>query len=703
MGFLAPWFLAGLAVLGVPVYIHLLRRHVTTPRPVSSLMFFERGIQSSVRHRRLRYLLLFALRTALLLLLVLAFANPFVRRASAGPQARLLLVVVDNSFSMRAGSRLSDAKHAALQLLASRPGSQRAQVMALGQRPVVLTQPIQDPAALRSAVESIEPGDSHGNFGELARGLRAIAENASTPIELHLFSDLQKTGMPENFAGMVLPANVSLVLHQVGKISAKSPIPNWTVESVDAPAQLADPKDLKTSRVQAVIAGYGTPAATRTASLVVNGAVIATQKVNVPANGRDKVEFQPLEVPYGLSRCAVKIDSADGFPADDAAVFAVKRSDPERVLFVHQGSDSRSPLYFGDALTAAAPGSFLLQSIRAEQSADIDPSKYAFVVLSDAVTLPSIFENALSRYVRGGGGVLIAAGISAGSHAHIPVFGESVLNASYYSRDGGFATVGQTDLSHPAMNEPAQKVGTALDTTAQAAPGKDAAGWSDLKFFYAAQLPADHSRVMARLTDGTPVLLDKQIGEGHVLLLASGLDGITNDLPLHPAFVPFVDRTARYLSGSGRLGGSRLVDSYVQLRSAPVPATAQANDQPRSVEIVDPDGRRPLSLAEAASIQTFQLTRAGFYQIRFANGKSALIGVNPDRRESDLAVIPEDILELWTKGSGSTSTQPASIAADPKRNNAHSLWWYVMLLTLVAAVAEAIVASRYLGTQREEA
>jgi hypothetical protein len=77
--------------------------------------------------------------------------------------------------------------------------------------------------------------------------------------------------------------------------------------------------------------------------------------------------------------------------------------------------------------------------------------------------------------------------------------------------------------------------------------------------------------------------------------------------------------------------------------------------------------------------------------------------VNPDRRESDLAVIPEDILELWTKGSGSTSTQPASIAADPKRNNAHSLWWYVMLLTLVAAVAEAIVASRYLGTQREEA
>ena len=66
---------------------------------------------------------------------------------------------------------------------------------------------------------------------------------------------------------MELPANVSVVLHPVGTIAT----PNWTVESVTAPTQLADPKDPKKSRVQAVIAGYGTPAASRTVSLVVNG------------------------------------------------------------------------------------------------------------------------------------------------------------------------------------------------------------------------------------------------------------------------------------------------------------------------------------------------------------------------------------------------------------------------------------------------
>ena len=87
MGFFAPWFLRGPAAVGLPVYIHLLRRQTTTPRPVSSLMFFERGIQSSTRHRRLRYLLLFTLRALLILLLALAFARSVSAAVVGGPRA----------------------------------------------------------------------------------------------------------------------------------------------------------------------------------------------------------------------------------------------------------------------------------------------------------------------------------------------------------------------------------------------------------------------------------------------------------------------------------------------------------------------------------------------------------------------------------------------------------------------------------------
>ena len=696
MGFLAPWFLVGLAALGLPVFVHLLRRHTTTPRPFASLMFFERGTQSSTRHKRLRYLLLFSLRFMLLLLLALAFANPFIRRTSAGARGTLLIVAVDNSFSMRAGTRFADAKQAAAAVLAAKPAAQKAQIMALGEQLQVLTQPTDDAGVLHAALESIQPGDSHGNFGELGHGMRALAETVHTPIELHLFSDMQKTDMPANFADMVLPGNVKLVLHPVVKDSAKNAIPNWTVESVTAPAQLADPKDLKVSRVQAVIAGYATPAATRTVSLVVNGKAIATRKVSVPANGRVTVEFKPLDVPYGANRCEIRIDdAADSFPADDAAVFAVKRSDPERVLFVHAANDTRSPLYFGAALASAASSSFVLQSIDADQSTDIDPTKYTFVVLSDTMSLPTIFENSLAHAVRGGSNVFIATGLSASRPTYIPIFDEKTAAAHDYARSSGFATVGSTDLTHPAMHD---VPGSNAASGADAATAASSADWSNLKFYYAAAVDPAHSRVVARLADGTPLLLDKQLGEGHVLLLASGLDNLTNDLPLHPAFVAFVARTADYLSGNDRISGSRLVGSFVQLRTA----TTKSGDHLGNVEVVDPDGHRPLSLSEASTIQSYPLTRAGFYQIRFANGKEALLAVNPDPRESDLETIPDDILALWSGSAGSSEpVAPATVTVE-KTSVPFSLWWYVMLFALAAALAESIIAANYLGTHREE-
>jgi hypothetical protein len=206
------------------------------------------------------------------------------------------------------------------------------------------------------------------------------------------------------------------------------------------------------------------------------------------------------------------------------------------------------------------------------------------------------------------------------------------------------------------------------------------------------------ARVAARLGDGTPLLLDKQLGEGHVLLFTSGFENLTNDLPLHPVFVAFVDKAARYLSGSERLSGSRLVDSFVQLRSAVEPVGEVA-----SVEVIDPDGRRPLSLSEARTVQTFRLARSGFYQIRFANGRDAVIGVNPDRRESDLESIAPDVQQLWSGSKGEAPKQTTTVAEDQAKYRPVSLWWYVMLLTLVVVLAETVLASGHMGTQREDA
>src|SRR5580698_707160 len=447
MGLFAPWFLAGLAGLALPLYLHLLKRLKSPPKQVPSLMLYESHTVSSTRHRRLNYLLLLSLRLLVLLALILAFANPFINRDAARLASnRLVLLVVDNSFSMRAGTRLNDAKDAAMSVLSSK-GDARAQVAAFGSQLRLMTQPIEDPSALRAAVQAIQPGDGHGNFGELARAVRGMAEAVHTPIEFHLFSDMQRGDLAATFSDMALPANVTLVTHAV---VAKAQ-PNWTVESVDAPGQVWG-KDAKPVHVQAVIAGYGTPAAQRTVSLVVNGKTTATRTVAVPANGRASVDFPSLEVPYGFSRCEVKIDAADGFPADDLRRFAIQRSDPQKALLIHTYGENRSPLYIGAALAAAAQSAFIVESVQANEGADRTPSNYAFIVLSDLSSVPSLLENSLTQYVRAGGSLLIAAGTSAGGRQQIPIFGAHIIETRDYSRvPDRYMAVGSSDSSYPAV------------------------------------------------------------------------------------------------------------------------------------------------------------------------------------------------------------------------------------------------------------
>jgi len=672
MGLFAPWFLAGLAGLALPLYLHLLKRQTTQPKPVSSLMLFESRTQSSTRHRRLRYFLLLSLRLAVLFLLILAFANPFFNRnASAIAANRLVLLVIDNSFSMRAGSRLADARQAALAVLSAK-GAARGQVAAFGSNLRLMTQAIEDQAALRAAVEAIPPGDGHGNFGELARAIRAMAESVRTPIELHLFSDLQRSSLAATFSDMALPANVKLVLHAV----VSKAQPNWTVESVEAPGQVWG-KDAKPVHVQAVIAGFGTPAAQRSVSLVVNGKTTANKTVAVPANGRATVDFPALEVPYGFSRCEVKVDSADGFPADDLRRFAVQRSDPQKALLIHNYGDNRSPLYIGAALSSSAQAAFALESINVNEAADRQPSNYSFILLSDLNTVPSILEHSLTDYVRSGGRLFIAAGSAAGGRLRVPIFDAKIVQTRDYNRSPDrFVTVATSDSSYPSIAK--------------------TDGLAGVKFYYALEVEPGDARVLARLGDQTPLLLEKRIGEGRAVLFTSGLDNLTNDFPLQPTFVPFIEQTARYLAGSERQGGARTVDAYLDLRTA--------RERAQGVEVTDPEGRRPLTLREAASAQSFQLTEAGYYQLRLADGHQNEVGVNPDPKESNLDVIPADVLALWQgNGADPSSTSPTSAGAPaPPRKTPQTLWWYVMVLAFACAFAESALASRYLATQREE-
>ena len=660
MGFLAPLFLAGIAAVGLPVWIHFLRRNTSNPLPFSSLMFFERRTESSVQPKRLRYLLLLALRLALLTLLALAFANPFVNRTSIySGRKPLTVIAIDRSFSMRYSDRMARAKAKATSLLNSLPGSDLAQIIAVDSHVENLTEPTVERDTLRNAIASIQAGDLASSFAELVRTLRSMEQNNRVALDVHFISDMQQSSMPAAFADLQVGPHTSLSLSPVDTTKA----PNWAVESVNAPAHVFDPKR---TRVSAIVAGSQTDASTRKVSLALDGKVLASKELAIPAAGRTQVEFAGFSIPYGAHRGEIRIEPQDSLANDDKFAFSMERSDPRTVLFLGNGRP-REAFFFRAALESAENAGLALQTVNVQQASGEDFGRYAFVVLSDIGVMDEAVERRLTDYVRRGGSLLVLAGSEMGRAGRVPVT-HSGLTTNRQTQGAGFV-----DNAHSVLN--------------------GLGSLQNVQFYSADRIdvPAG-GRVLAKLADNYPLLIEQTLGEGRVLTFASTFDGISNDFPLHKSFLPFVAQTGRYLTG--------LDDSLQNITAGSPVELRRSRESGAAVDVIGPDGKHELSLRQASSAQYFSPDREGFYEVHRANGQRMLMAVHADRRESDLTPVPAETLALWRN----TGTVQPLAAQNGEEHQVHpqTFWQFLVILVIGAALTESIFGSRYLREERAQ-
>jgi hypothetical protein len=662
VSFFSPWFLAAAGAVALPLWLHLLRRYKQTPQPFSSLMFFERRTQSSVKHRRLRHLALLALRIALLALLAVAFANPYLNRASAIEGRRKLTVIaIDRSFSMRYGDRMQQAKTEAHRILDGLHGQDFGQISALDSHVENLTQPEGDKGVLSAAIDSVQPGDLASSFGEFARALRVLSQSSGMQLDVHLISDMQQSSLPPAFRDLQMSPHTSLFLHEIGSANA----PNWAVESVTAPARVYS---AKSTRLTAAVAGWRTEAVTKHVSVVLDGKTVAAQNVDIPANGRAQVEFLSFDVPYGAHRGEVRLEPHDPLPNDDSFAFSMERSDPRKVLFLYAGGRQQQSFYYKTAMEAAADTGLTVEPEAIELAMREDFSKFAFIVLSDVGDPGDPLNRALDEYVRGGGAVLVALGERSANYGRVPISGER------FTAERQTQSIGFLDSQHPALAGVAHLENVQFSS------------WMQL-----AAKPGE--RVLAKLAAGAPLLTEEPLGEGRLLVLTSSLDNSANDLPLHASFVPFVAQTGRYLAGGEERLSSVTAGTPVVLR--------RTREEGTAADVVGPEGRHELSIKEGAQAMAFDLTRAGFYEVQRADGRRLLMAVHADRRESDLTTIPAETLALW-RNTGNTTVDLQSSGME-RQTEAWRQWRYALLLVLAAALAESLYASRYLRQERQMA
>lgn len=669
MDLLSPWFLAGGLAVGLPLWLHLMRRRNPVRMAFSSLMFFRKRTETTLRERRLRYLLLLAFRLALLLLLALAFAKPVWERppsAIAGRLPILHFVVLDSSLSMQHGDRWERAVSAAESIVDSLSDADRAQILTNGPSVRVLTLATSDKAALRQALAGLRPTDSRNNYGDVIEAVRNLVVGEKSAIEVHLISDLQKSSMPVRFQDLVLPEGAELAVHDVSDGASV----NWAVESVKGLTRLYGEE---APLLEATVVSYSDGPAPKTVTLRIDGVTVGSLQQEVPVRGRAAFAFEIPNPPRGFSRAEFRLEPPDDLAADDVRRVALDNSDPEPLLFVTQDSRRRDLLYYKAALESSSSMQYALESASPAEAARLDPGRYGLVVLSDVPRLPGGFEPRLRSWVESGGSALVALGPNSALERRVALTGHEVDQPLVSERGSApFQVVGEADGSHPVVAV--------------------ADGLRPARFFLYARLePDEEDAVPIRLGNGDPLLVEHEIGSGRVLLLASSFDNVWNDLPLTPVFVPFVAETARHLTGAETAVGEALLGSVLEL--------GRRRGAGPSVQVVGPSGERVLSLSDSVNREAVPLESVGFYEVR-GGGRSELIGVNPDPRESNLLRIEEDTLHLW-QSTGRAAEGPAAADADFRPEvPPWRVWRALLALLLPVVLLESVLANRHLDAIR---
>ena len=549
-------YLAGAALIALPIILHLLRRDVAPPVPFTAVSLLRRSPVERSRRHRLRDLILLAARISALVLLAGSFARPYL--AGAPGTTRTTVIAVDRSFSMAAPARFERARTLAREAIDQARGDRLA-VIAFDDRADVIARP-GSAADARAALTMIAPGFGGTRYAaafDKAAELLTDEEHG----RLVVVTDLQRSGFdqtaaPSTGSGQaVLPEEIDLSVRDAGAETHNLSVGNTTIDR---------------RQVTATVRNHGAEPRAADVRATIDGRTLPARRVTIPANDAAEVAF---DAPEGVARLAVAVDDPEGYVADNEAFSVTESRALPRILVVGGGPAATAGFYLTRALEANAEGTdFDVRAVTGSAFAALTPEQLrsqSVIVLLSTHGLDRRIGEPLRAFLKAGGGLLVAAAPDLDPSLLSTLLGWDPPLVPKDLRNAG--VLAATDLRHPVFRP--------FDALA--------ANFGQVVFDRAWQIdPGDGWRVLARYTDGAAALTERPVGDGRVLLFTSDLDRRWNDFPLHPSFVPFVQETVRYLGARPPAVSAYLV-ADVPPGVQPKPGIVQAGNRVLSIN-VDP-------------------------------------------------------------------------------------------------------------------
>lgn len=559
--FLNPaYLLPGMALLSVPVIIHLINRLRYRRVRFAAMEFLFASQQKNRRRLLFEQLLLLLLRLLVVAALVMLIARPILdpsKLALFQGQQTHHLILLDDSGSMRdkwgdttgfkqglevirkiaaEGERRPDTQIMSLMLL-SRPDEPLFKLERVNQDFV---------RRLERVLEKLQC--SHQS-PDLPRGIAAaralLDEQKSGAKHFHFVSDLRRRDWEE---GDALPAAIQTLAADEISINLVPTVPqrheNLALTELSGSVHIAAVN--VPIRLKATIRNDGEKVATKVPLTILQDKTkIANSPIaeKIEPGTEVTLEFDlPIES-AGPHDIVVKLP-ADALDQDNERFLTVNVSDSLPVLIIDGSPSDSEAFYLQDALSPASGVTGYAPSIESVEYLRRNPlDRFRSIYLLNVAELPLDTIQTLEEYVAGGGGLVWFLG---------PQVRSAFYNDKLYKRGGAAGTEGQGIFP--------VKLGTISDL-----PVEDSESATDLRFtphpafrvfegqenpfsqlmrvnrYYSVAAdwkPTDGTQVIATLRNKAPLFLESRFGQGTILTCLTTCGTSWNNWPIiPPAFV----------------------------------------------------------------------------------------------------------------------------------------------------------------------
>ena len=699
LSFTSPALLWGLVAAALPLVVHLFFRRRPRPTPFPAIDFILRARQENQRRLRLKRILLFVARTALLAAVALAVARPRLvapeakaAQGAVGPAA--VAIVLDASASMGyrrfAGTLFDRAKADAIEVLTGLNSDEPATLVVCGGPSVPQAErPSFDKAELRRRIAAAELTHGHADLTScVGAAVQALAESAAGQAlrrKLFVATDMTAVSWRLDAAPPVVATPSGPVRPEVTLLDAArgERLENAWLSSVAAePDPSVGPRGY---RITATVNGQRRePEKDASLSLRVGDGkqerMAIRSFIEVPQAGSTKKTLA-YDFPTGGPAVLSLSLPEDAYPEDDALALTLHVPREVKVLVV-DGAPSpvrqRDAAFFVEAALSGNSSPVRPTVVDQDGLSKVRLSDYDVVFL---LNVRSLGEKApeLVDFVERGGGLFLAMGDEVDPDRYELEL-KRILPAPLHvvkTADRSAARFAEVDWDHPAL-------------AVFSGPARE--GLESVRTFRYMLLKPERkdasSRVLVRFEDGSPALVEARRGQGRVMLFTSTVDREWSDWSIRTSFLPAMQRIAAFLAGG-----------LEERRDWPTPVFApRILPAPEGIQVVSllgPDGReRRVEATSGAASVTPDVP--GLWQVKVRReGKEALdptlaFAVWPDPRESDMRRLEPSELTAWFGGESH-----ARVAGDrPAREGRDiPLWSWLLVVAVAAFLAEGLLVA----------